>query len=96
MLVCLFECFFCFQKCLQRDPVLGRTHQILGNIGTEPDKLTTCTNHQEKYEHEMAIALRSVLDMEDDDIAAMLKEKMLGLTEHLFFLNHFDLGGRNL
>ena len=33
----------------------------------------------------MAIALRSVLDMEDDDIAAMLKEKMLGLTEHFFF-----------
>ena len=50
--------------------------------------MTTCTNHQEKYEHEMAIALRSVLDMEDDDIAAMLKEKMLGLTEHLFFFNH--------
>lgn len=63
---------------------------MLGHtLGKEPDKLATCTNHQEKYEHEMAIALRSVLDMEDDDIAAMLKEKMLGLTEHLFFSQPF-------
>jgi hypothetical protein len=34
--------------------------------------------NRRKYEHEMAIALRSVLDMEEDDIAALLKEKMPG------------------
>jgi hypothetical protein len=34
--------------------------------------------NRRKYEHEMAIALRSVLDMEEDDIAALLEEKMPG------------------
>jgi len=50
------------------DKVPGRSTAML--------TLVMFSAHPEKYEHEMAIALRSVLDMEDDDIAAMLKEKM--------------------
>ena len=36
--------------------------------------------HPDKYEHELAIALRSVLDMDQDHIAEMLKEKKLGVN----------------
>ena len=54
------------------DKVPGRSTAML--------TLVMFSAHPEKYEHEMAIALRSVLEMEEEEIANMLKDKMLGFT----------------
>lgn len=60
------------------DKVPGRSTAML--------TLVMFSAHPEKYEHEMAIALRSVLDIEDDEIAALLKEKTLGSNTKYVFI----------